>query len=492
MARIPSLALVLALCPAFASAQAVGAAARSGDAASVSAAGAATHGAVTPIPALGPSNSLSVPSLSVPLSASALVLPGAPVSAAAAAVQPAASAVAPAAARALSAKAAAGDGPTPFQEPIRPGGPDDVMVHDGPRGRLLVPLSSYEAPETPDGWTTSRSRLNKTFDGSKDRDDAAADGPVTGSYGAASAPLARPSAVAAAAPASVPAPASPARSRAASLGWKIALAVALMVLTPGIALAQTATAPVVITAATTLSILAALRPAASVLGGIAGAVYGMTAARPKDGTEASSGEMFASVLRYGAIGAAGVYMLFDVSSLVFTGPTGAGLQPLSSAVVTAALGRTAFQGKFMDAATTSADRIVGAFPAVAAALGISLAAAVGFVAPPLAVTIALGAMSATGVMTAVYTALFKLGRSPLDGPALMGKGYVLQALMTGLALAVSNPWLHWPFALMGAWGFGLVLWAMGRELLSFLPGRAVPAPAPTTPPAPPSGGGPKA
>ncbi|MDE2509766.1 MAG: hypothetical protein KGL74_01470, partial [Elusimicrobia bacterium] len=102
-------------------------------------------------------------------------------------------------------------------------------------------------------------------------------------------------------------------------------------------------------------------------------------------------------------------------------------------------------------------------------------------APPLA-ALAMGAMTVTGVATALYAAIFKLGRSPLAGPALMAKGYVLQALMTGMALAVANPYLTWIFAAMGAAGFALVLWTMGRELISFLPGHAEPAPPPAPAP----------
>jgi hypothetical protein len=121
---------------------------------------------------------------------------------------------------------------------------------------------------------------------------------------------------------------------------------------------------------------------------------------------------------------------------------------------------------------------------VAAALGISVGITA-LATVPLSATLATAAMAFTGVATALYSAIFKLGRSPLDGPALMSKGFVMQALMLGLALTVSsNPYLFWPFALMGTSGLGLTLWAMFKELRSFFPGYAVPAPPVTPTPAP--------
>ena len=63
----------------------------------------------------------------------------------------------------------------------------------------------------------------------------------------------------------------------------------------------------------------------------------------------------------------------------------------------------------------------------------------------------------------------------------MAKGYVLQSLMMGLALAVTNPFLFWPFAALGTAGFALVLWATARQIWSLRPG----APAQPLPPAPP-------
>jgi hypothetical protein len=465
----------------------------SGSASAAAAAGAASRAIVMPsmtVPSLAPAlGAMSAPSISPSFAA--------PVAAAAVPLAaPAALAAAP--------RQAAGDGPTPLQEPLKPGqrwspSPNgggrveagEEMIHDGPRGRELVSIRSLEAPEVPEGWESARSRSARTFDGAARRRDLSDDSaPVAApSAASAAAPLAPSASAAAPAPAAVPLASSRVKSaRGLPLALKVMVVLALALM-PGLAFAAPVVAatagPIAATAAGSLSLLASIQPLASAAGAVAGAVYGMFASRPKDGSEASSGEMVASVLRYGALGGASVYMLFDLTNMAFVGPTVAGLQPLSAAVVTAALGRTAFQGKFSDPATSSADRIVGAFPAVAAALGISLGV-MSLAVAPLSVTLAVGAMAVTGVATALFSSLFKLGRSPLDGPALMAKGYVLQALMTGLALAVTSPYQFWIFAAMGTAGFGLVLWAMGRELLSFLPGRATPAPTPTTPPAPPT------
>jgi hypothetical protein len=101
-------------------------------------------------------------------------------------------------------------------------------------------------------------------------------------------------------------------------------------------------------------------------------------------------------------------------------------------------------------------------------------------------------MAATGVATALYAAIFKPGQSLVNGPARMAKGYVLQALMMGLALAVhSNPYLFWPFALLGTAGFGLVLWTTALEIWAHRPGAPAQPLPPVTPvppvtPAPPA------
>jgi hypothetical protein len=429
--------------------------------------------ALAPSALLAPSPILSAPSsLSAP--------PAAPV---------AAPAAAPALSAAPAARAAAADGPTPLQEPLQPGerwhgdprlGEGDILVPSGPRGRELAPLSSFEAPAEPVGWRSERSRLDKTFDGSSAERRALGDDlPVAGTENASPSPLRAPAGRTTAAAREVPpsAVAAPAKARnRTKLALTAAVALALL-MTPATAFA----APAVFSAATSMSWLAALHPLASVAGAVAGAVYGMFAAKPADGSSASSAEVLSSILRYGALGGAAVYMLFDAATVAFMGSaTGGGLMPLSTAVVTAALGRSAFQGAFTDTRTSSADRIAGAFPAVAAALGLSIGlTALGFVAPPLASSIAFTSMAVTGAAAAVYSALFRYGRSPHDGPARMAKGWVLQSLMLGLALAVSNPWLFGLFALMGASGSAMVIYTLARELWSFLPGQAVPAPPPS-------------
>jgi hypothetical protein len=191
--------------------------------------------------------------------------------------------------------------------------------------------------------------------------------------------------------------------------------------------------------------------------------------------------VFSSILRYGVLGGAGAYILLDLSQIATTGVAAIGLKPLTSAIAIAALGRTAFQDKFMAPTTTSADRIMGAFPAVAAAVGISVGIGMSaLVAPalPLSFVLATGAMAVTGVATALYAAIFKPGQSLINGPERMAKGYVLQALMMGLALAMTNPYLFWSFAIMGAGGFGLVLWTTALEIWAHRPG----APAQPLPP----------
>lgn len=440
--------------------------------------GAAFSASLPVAPSFG---SFAAPSLSAPAPLSAPALSA--VSAAPAVSIAAAPAFAP------SAKPAATDGPTPLQAPLKRGeigdprlGAGDQLVHDGPRGRVLVPLSSFEPADEPVDWRSSRAALDRRFDGAASRAENGDELPVSAAASAsAPAPLAKASAPAAKTSISVPAVANAARRVLTSRAVKVAAgALLLLLLTPGLALAQTAAAPV-FTAASAVSLLSAYHPLVSAAGAVAGAVYGMYAARSKTG-EASSGEVFASILHYGVLGGAGVFVLMDLTQMAFVGVTAVGLKPLSAAVATAALGRTAFQGKFADPATTSADRIVGAFPAVAAALGISLGVVTALVAPPIAETLAMGAMSITGAAAALYATIFKVGRSPSEGPARMGKGFVLQALMTGLALAVHGPALFWFFAALGAAGFGLVLWTVGRELWSFVPGRDSAPPAPPASP----------
>ncbi|MFI5362670.1 MAG: hypothetical protein ACHQ49_11925, partial [Elusimicrobiota bacterium] len=325
-------------------------------------------------------------------------------------------------------------------------------------------------------------RITALVDGSENRrslDDSASVAAGLPAFSAASALGKSAPAVSAASKAVPPAAARTNRIFTTSFAVKALLVAAVLVLLPAAGFAATAAGPFA-AAAASVSYLASIQPFISAGGALAGAVYGMIAARPKDGSAASAGEVFASVLRYGALGGAGAYILTDLTHAVFGGTIA--LKPLSGAVAIAAMGRTAFQDKFTDPNTTSADRVMGAFPAAAAAVGISLAVAVtALVAPALSFKIATTAMAATGVATAFYAAVFKPHRSPPDGPALMAKGYVLQALMMGLALAVTNPFLFWPFAALGTYGFALVLWATAREAWSLRPG----APEQALPPVPP-------
>ena len=53
----------------------------------------------------------------------------------------------------------------------------------------------------------------------------------------------------------------------------------------------------------------------------------------------------------------------------------------------------------------------------------------------------------------------------------MGRGFTLQALMSGLALAVASPYYSWFFFALGMAGFGLVLLTGARE--SFAAARAL-------------------
>lgn len=234
--------------------------------------------------------------------------------------------------------------------------------------------------------------------------------------------------------------------RVALTATAVALAVGLLFAAPMIAML----APVA-TAGAGVSVLTLIHPAASALAAVAGAVYGLIAAHPKGGPAPSAGEVMASVLRYGVLAGAGAYVLLDLTQALFLGFPAAGLSPLPTAVATAALGQSAFQGKFVEPTTSTADRLMGSFPAIAGALGLSLGVAL--FSPSLLLTATVGAMSATGVAAAVYSAFYKPGLSAANGPALMARGYVMQTLMTGLALAVTGPYLMAPFLLMAAWGF---------------------------------------
>ena len=92
----------------------------------------------------------------------------------------------------------------------------------------------------------------------------------------------------------------------------------------------------------------------------------------------------------------------------------------------------------------------------------ALAISIGVMAPTLA-------MSITGVAAAVYAALYKPGKSPADGPAKMGRGFVLQSLMAGLALSLTNPYAVLTFTALAAWGFWDVISTAAREAYLLLP-----------------------
>lgn len=308
-------------------------------------------------------------------------------------------------------------------------------------------------------------RLGTLFDGVKGRTGAALDAPAV----AARSFEARPSALGRApisAPRSgvtpAPAPRPSAARRSIGVLAIAAVAAAAFFAAPAIALA----APAVAAGGVSASVIAAIHPAASMLASVAGAIYGLIVARKQGGPEPSAGAVLASMLRYGMLAGAGVYILGDLSQVIFLGSGAAGLTPLPLAVATAALGQSAFQGTFSEAATTPADRLMAAFPAVAGALGLST----GFFFAPqgLLFTALVGAMSATGVAGAVYAAVFKPGTSAAAGPSSMARGYVLQALMSGLALAVTSPWLIAPFVALAAWGFWDVLSTSARAVLAAL------------------------
>ena len=317
----------------------------------------------------------------------------------------------------------------------------------------------------------------RVFDGARRRAafaDAAEESPVAGAWraGAADSGL-RPATAHAAAEARVeaPKPAARASSRGVSKFAVVLITGGLMLAFPAVALAAEAGT---VTAAA-VSMLGSIHPLASAIGAGVGGLFGLfiTYSRRKDGEMPSAGAVIASVLRYGIIGAAGTYVLLDLVRIPFVGLQAAALSPLSSAVATAALGQTGFQGTFADPATSSADRIMAAFPAVAGALGLSigttvLMASAGLTLGAVATMLAVGAMTITGVAGAFYSAMYKPGRSPDDGPARMARGYVLQALMTGLAFAVTSPWLMVPFYALAAWGFWDVIYTMIREVASLV------------------------
>ena len=213
-----------------------------------------------------------------------------------------------------------------------------------------------------------------------------------------------------------------------------------------------------------MALIANYGPLATAIAAVLGALFGLWSARSKDGSSANAGQVFAASISYGAIAGAAAFMLIDLTKVAFLGASAAALAPLTAAVATAALAQTAFAAKFTDPATTPADRIMGAFPAVAMAFGLSVGAVAFLPLASTMLTLGTAALMLTGAATALYTALFRLDKSPATGPAMMGRGFVLQALMTGLAIALgSTPYGMFFFAL-GMAGFAAVMLATGKEV----------------------------
>jgi hypothetical protein len=323
----------------------------------------------------------------------------------------------------------------------------------------------------PEAVEVSAARMGGLMDGSNVKTRPADDsvpvlaGDVMTSHAA---PLAKPqTAVPAEAKPALPSPAAKASKSAIAVKIVLAVAVAaLVLLMPAAALA--AGAPLAGTAYAA-SVLGYMHPAASMVAAAVGAVYGAIAAKGKDGAAPSSGEVLGSVLRYGMLAGAGVYACMDIASVVFLGVRGA-VSSLPAALATAALGQSAFQGKFKDADTSSADRIMSVFPAAATALGLNLGATLLKGMPALAMlsSLGVGAMVLTGVASLLFAVTYDPAKSPADGPARMARGFVLQALMTGLALAIGNQYLVALFAALAVWGFADVIYATARTVGKFL------------------------
>ena len=276
--------------------------------------------------------------------------------------------------------------------------------------------------------------------------DAMFDGSVTraGEVSAVAAPLAKP--------------------RRSFLG-RAALAAGVFIASPGVALAAMAPAVIEPGAMATMGFYA---PLATAIAAVLGALFGLWSTRTKDGSSANAGHVFSATLSHGAIAGAAAFALLDLTKVLFLGASAAALAPLTAAVATAALAQSAFAAKFTDPATTPADRIMGAFPAVAMAFGISIGA-IALIAPTGLLALSTMTLMATSAATALFTALFRLEKSPATGPAMMGRGFVLQSLMTGLALSLGpTPYGLFFFAL-GMWGFVSVMRATAAEVWASVP-----------------------
>lgn len=372
---------------------------------------------VAPLGGLSLTPTLSAPTLTPSVLAQPSAL--APVPSAAAAVQPAA-AVRPAAAISA-AKAVA------FEAKAAP----LALGHNPSPALSVLSAAAVDDQKAP----VNGAKLDALFDGSTAR---------SGEASAVAAPAAKP---------------------LRSFLGRAALAAGVFIAHPGIALA--AQAPAVVEPGA-MALIGSYAPLATAIAAVLGALFGLWSTRSRDGSPANAGSVFAAALSHGAIAGAAAFTLIDLTKVAFLGASAAALTPLTAAVATAALAQTAFAAKFMDPATTPAERVMGAFPAVAMAFGLGVGA-VAFLPAGTMLTIGTAALMLTGAATALYTALFRLEKSPAGGPASMGRGFVLQALMTGLALALGpSPYALFFFAL-GMAGFGLVMLATAKELWAAVP-----------------------
>lgn len=366
---------------------------------------------VSPLSGLGLTPSLSAPSIAPSLAPSVI---GAAPSALAASIVPAAAI--PAAPVAVAVKAAS-------------------LQTNAISPRALTETSAVAALSAAAVADETPKNLDKAFDGSVAR--AGETSPV-------------------AAPASAP--------RRSFLG-RAALSAGVFLATPGIALA--ASAPAAVEAGKML-LVSDYAPLATAIAAVIGALFGLLSTRTKDGSPANAGHVFAATLSHGAIAGAAAYALLDLVKVAFLGASAAGLAPLTAAVATAALAQSAFAVKFTDPATTPADRVMGAFPAVAMAFGLSVGVAT-FMMPAGILALSTAAMMATGAATALYTALFRLEKSSAAGPAAMGRGFVLQSVMTGLALSLGPTPYGLFFFGLGMWGFVNVMRTTSAEVWANVP-----------------------
>jgi hypothetical protein len=247
-----------------------------------------------------------------------------------------------------------------------------------------------------------------------------------------------------------------------SLG-RAALAAGVFIAHPGITLAAQAPAAI---EPSVLALVTTYYPLAIMIVAVLGALFGLWNARSKDDSPTNAGQVLSSAISSGVIAGAAAFTLIDLTKVAFLGASAAALTPLTASVATAALAQAAFSAKFTDPATTPADRIIGAFPAVAMAFGLGIG--VMALTTPIGLLLALtaSALMATGAATALYTALFRIEKSAVAGPAAMGRGAVLQSLMAGLAFVVGPSPYALFFLALSAWGFITVMKTTAQEAWS--------------------------